>query len=369
MEGNLIRIRPVPFQALQYIPFSGRNKEKKQIHFFGRWIFLPENWFFQQFFLEICNRSRNGRSTYQEYIMGFSGATDITVYKFADTKKLNQDKVRKFAFVGIDDTPYEESAQGWTNIDDIMDTEWNLSPLMKGEWLCFAYRKDKRSVPAAVLKKHLALKMAEYKNQGVSVKKKDIKDEVKNQLLAKTEPTPASVDIAISLQNGLALVATSSKGTLEAIEGLLGDTFHAEFTKLTNENSPSDLFVEIFRDGLHVDTEDGAFTILYGSQLTMIGKGVEDAPLITVKNDQATVEKGLESELVIQKIKVQVEDPNGSIYECTLSDDEGQIGIKGAKIPVQEEKTEENDRDELFVFRLGLFETLVGVIRTAFAMK
>ena len=85
-----------------------------------------------------------------------SSSTDLSCFRFSDTKAVTAAKLKQFAFRSIDDAKTEELAFGWVNIDDPMDTAWQVSPPDKGEWLCWAFRMDKRSVPAQVVKKHLA---------------------------------------------------------------------------------------------------------------------------------------------------------------------------------------------------------------------
>lgn len=100
-----------------------------------------------------------------------SSSTDLSCFHFSDTKAVTAAKLKQFAFRSIDDAKTEELAFGWVNIDDPMDTAWQVSPPDKGEWLCWAFRMDKRSVPAQVVKKHLAeaLKdeLAKYSAQGI----------------------------------------------------------------------------------------------------------------------------------------------------------------------------------------------------------
>ena len=96
------------------------------------------------------------------------------------------EKLRQFAFLDIDDIA-EERAFGWTNFDDMLDTEWKLSPPEKADYLTFSLRLDTRRIPPAVLRKHTRialreeearikeldelLRMADYYQQGKPVGK------------------------------------------------------------------------------------------------------------------------------------------------------------------------------------------------------
>ena len=136
-----------------------------------------------------------------------SSSTDLSCFHFSDTKAVTAAKLKQFAFRSIDDAKTEELAFGWVNIDDPMDTAWQVSPPDKGEWLCWAFRMDKRSVPAQVVKKHLAeaLKdeLAKYSAQGIDgvprTRKKELKEAIRLKLLAKAEPVSSTVDVALNL--------------------------------------------------------------------------------------------------------------------------------------------------------------------------
>ena len=70
------------------------------------------------------------------------------------------EKLRQFAFMDIDDIA-EERAFGWTNFDDMLDTEWKLSPPEKADYLTFSLRLDTRRIPPAVLRKHTRIALRE----------------------------------------------------------------------------------------------------------------------------------------------------------------------------------------------------------------
>ena len=64
--------------------------------------------------------------------------------------------LRQFALVPIDDIA-EEQAFGWTNFDDMLDTEWKLSPPEKADYLTFSLRLDTRRIAPATLAKERRL--------------------------------------------------------------------------------------------------------------------------------------------------------------------------------------------------------------------
>ena len=105
------------------------------------------------------------------------------------------EKLRQFAFLDIDDIA-EERSFGWTNFDDMLDTEWKLSPPEKADFLTFSLRLDTRRIPPAVLRKHVRLALrdeeARIKELGKKFvgreRKKEIQEQVKLRLMGRFLP-------------------------------------------------------------------------------------------------------------------------------------------------------------------------------------
>ncbi len=129
------------------------------------------------------------------------------------------EKLKKYAFGDIDEIATER-AWGWTSFDDMLDTNFEKTPLTKGEYICFSLRLDTRRIPPAVLKKHirLALMQEEEKMQAVGKKfvskdrKTEIKEQVKQKLMARFLPIPAEFQVVWSQsKNMLYLASTNTK--------------------------------------------------------------------------------------------------------------------------------------------------------------
>ena len=129
------------------------------------------------------------------------------------------DRLKQFAFHEIDDTP-EERAFGWTNFDDMLDTEWRLSPPEKADYLVFSLRLDTRRVPPAVLKKHarLAIREEESRLRDLGHKfmsrerRKELAEQVKLRLLGRFLPIPAEFQVVWNAGgNRLYLASTHRK--------------------------------------------------------------------------------------------------------------------------------------------------------------
>lgn len=304
--------------------------------------------------------------------MGFMSSCDLTICSVDDTTKLKREKLEQYAFQSIDNAPGEESAQGWANIDNFFDCEWRESPPEKGEWLTFAWRRDKRSVQAAVLRKRVEEQLASYEAKGLKVKKKEVKEQVKSTLLAKADPVPSAVDCAVSMKSGLLLIASTSKGNLEAIEGLLGSSFGVEVHQKTTEADVAGMFVQIFQEGVQTEYEGASYTLSYADQMTLVGDSSDDKAAITIKNDRETVGHALDNEFTIQKIRVNLSknDEEAFTWNFFLKYDQGQLSIHSVRLPAPEGNDDyKDDQDAMFVFRMDLFETLVNILCQIFEMK
>ncbi|MDD4952034.1 MAG: recombination-associated protein RdgC [Desulfovibrionaceae bacterium] len=147
------------------------------------------------------------------------GLTRFRVVEDADQALLRRvpDLLKKFAFRDIDDSA-EERSFGWTNIDDMLDTNWEKSPPEKGRFLAFSLRLETRRVQPAVLKKHLRIALdqesARAKDQGRNFVSRDRKRELKEQvflrLRARSLPIPAVFDALWDHQAGRVLLATTN---------------------------------------------------------------------------------------------------------------------------------------------------------------
>lgn len=119
-----------------------------------------------------------------------------------DTKKDFEEKLRQFAFVPIDETA-EEKGYGWTSIDNAEDYAFAFSSPRKGKYLCFGFRYDERKIASAVLKRQIGIALDQERKELEKAgrkyisreRKKELAEQVKLRILAKTLPVPAVFDV------------------------------------------------------------------------------------------------------------------------------------------------------------------------------
>lgn len=149
------------------------------------------------------------------------------------------EKLRQFAFLDIDDIA-EERSFGWTNFDDMLDTEWKTSPPEKADFLTFSLRLDTRRIPPAVLRKHvrLALREEEERIRALGKKfvgrerKKEIQEQVKLRLMGRFLPIPAEFQVVWNTRTGRVYFASTQSKMIEMFLDLFTRSFDLRLEQL-----------------------------------------------------------------------------------------------------------------------------------------
>lgn len=178
--------------------------------------------------------------------MGFlAGAAAVTRYRITepvpDTLWAEAaDRLKKHAFREIDDTADERSF-GWVSFEDMLDAAWREAPPQKGAYLAFALRLDTRRVPPAVYKKHflLALRDEERKAREAGRKfvsrerKKELREQVKLRLMARTLPIPAVFEAVWNTSAGVVWLGSTTPKLRSLFEDHFTLTFNLHLEPLT----------------------------------------------------------------------------------------------------------------------------------------
>ena len=149
------------------------------------------------------------------------------------------EKLRQFAFLDIDDIA-EERAFGWTNFDDMLDTEWRQSPPEKADYLTFSLRLDTRRIPPAVLRKHtrIALRAEEERIKELGKKfiardrKKEIAEQVKLRLMSRFLPIPAEFQVVWNTRTRQVYFASTQTKMIEMFVDLFARSFELRLEQM-----------------------------------------------------------------------------------------------------------------------------------------
>lgn len=150
------------------------------------------------------------------------------------------DKLTEYAFKDIDHTS-EERSFGWTNLDDMLDMRWRVSPPEKGNYFAFSLRLDTRRIQPAVFKKHVQIamndEMAKAKEEGKNFisrdRKKEIKEQVKLKLMARSLPIPAVFDVVWDISKHHVWLGTTNAKVTSLFEDLFNATFELNLEPMT----------------------------------------------------------------------------------------------------------------------------------------
>jgi len=141
------------------------------------------------------------------------------------------EQLAKNAFQDIEHSN-EELSVGWVEVDDFEACEFDIAGhYSRDPYLTFTLRRDRRRVPAGLLKAHLERAEAEFlaANPGLNrvpkPRREELRDAVRGALLAKTLPTPTTFDATWDTRRNLLTLATLNGQVVEEFEALFKTTF------------------------------------------------------------------------------------------------------------------------------------------------
>jgi hypothetical protein len=158
----------------------------------------------------------NSVSICQFRVVGTLPATDLFPWV--------AERLAKNSFIPIDQGTAELSI-GWVEMDDHRESGFAVpSAFWRDHYLALTLRQDRRTIPAALLRAHL--KMAERDfiaaNPGYTrvpkQKREELRDAVRNALLARTLPVPSVFDAVWDIDSSVLTLATLSGKALDQFE-------------------------------------------------------------------------------------------------------------------------------------------------------
>jgi len=305
--------------------------------------------------------------------MGFQlGTIALTVYQTTQGNAITDELLQKFAFIPIDGTA-QERGEGLTPFDTPLDpASWPMAHNFAGYFALFCLRVDTRRVPGAVMKKHLAEAFAKECESAAKAfisktRKSEIKEQVKLRLLAKTEPAPSIVDVAVDLMSGRVFFGSVSSKAKETFEALWFAMMGEKLVEQTPETLLEDPFGEGFgvrfltaayHDGIKIDGGETLLTVenkaTLHSTMTTVAVTTDD-----LGNVGEAVKQLAGAQVVKAKVHVERQEDH---YDLTLTPD---FGMTGIKLPKTEPKADDDDPDGVILERLYLLGQVVDVLHRA----
>ena len=179
------------------------------------------------------------------------------------------ERIREFQFSELSPEDEEDTAHGWTLIDDLLGTDFRRDNILCGEYLCLGMRVDRWSVPSALLRAHVERRtrelMAEHgKSKLFRSEKMAIRQEMTRGLKRRTLPTAAIVDMVWALERREVRFWSQAARSVELFESLFESTFGLRLV-------PDGPYVAAINCGL----ADSAVAALAG-----LGPGLGPGPLL-----------------------------------------------------------------------------------------
>ncbi len=140
-------------------------------------------------------------------------------------------QIKLFAFREDLYTGINEKMIGWTSLENVLDTNFEYVNYSIGDYLVFALRLDKKSVPPALLRlKTLEAEKKFLKEQGkekiYKEQRQDIKETVRLSLLEKTPAVPFFFEVCWAVSQNWLIFGSLSKKVTEDFEDLFKRTFN-----------------------------------------------------------------------------------------------------------------------------------------------
>ena len=145
-------------------------------------------------------------------------------------------QIRRFAFREMS-SGAEEKSSGWTSLENPLDTQFEYANHSVGDYLAFAFRLDRKSVPPSLLKirfleaekKALAARSKKFLSKG---EKEEIKERIHLDLLTKAFPVPSFFDVCWSLSQNWVIFGSLSPKVTEEFDNLFKKSFNLTLSPL-----------------------------------------------------------------------------------------------------------------------------------------
>ncbi len=144
--------------------------------------------------------------------------------------------LRRYTITEIDGEDTERS-MGWTSFGRPFAPDFTDSAHVVGAYLVFCLRMDKKSIPAAIVKKHvLAAESAKLADTGREHLSKNERQEIKEAVIARLSrripAAPSVYDLIWNLEEKWLWFFTNQKAANEALETLFSKSFTLQLVRL-----------------------------------------------------------------------------------------------------------------------------------------
>ncbi|GIW71067.1 MAG: hypothetical protein KatS3mg102_0609 [Planctomycetota bacterium] len=146
------------------------------------------------------------------------------------------ERLERNRFLPLEEAVEEEERTGWITVEHLLDTAFRPEKVQLGPYLVFALRRDRRRVPAALLRAHL--RMEELAHQSVAGRpfgarqRREVKARLRDELIRKVLPAAASWPVVWRPRERLLWFGTLAAKANELFAALFERTFELKLSPL-----------------------------------------------------------------------------------------------------------------------------------------
>lgn len=308
---------------------------------------------------------------------------------------------------------FSEMSVGWTDIENIIDTDFKYAKYNCGSYLIFSLRIDRRSLPPALLKLKVMEKEKKYLAENDNKRlyrqeKEEIKERTRLELLERALPIPSFYEVCWSSSKNTVIFGSHSDKVTEAFQKLFKESFQLnllpylpwlpenaeniyynytkERGKVASDDPPYDKqpsaampfvgrefltwlwFKTEEKNGI-IDVPDvGENEVIFLQRLVLASGDGEYSETVVCRGMHADMQEGREALRRGKKIKearLKVVNDDAK-WEFTLKAD--MFRFQSLKLPATFEPEEDIDRDGRNLERIYLVEKIINVMDRLFAV-
>ena len=170
-----------------------------------------------------------------------SHRTALSRYHIEDTDK---DPLKERVFNGLQknsilsiDDETAAKVSGWSSFADPFQTKFDDYSFVYGDYFAFSLRIDKKTIPANLIRKHVALASKRKRESvGRAILSRDenrqIKEHVINTLYLRIPATPSIYNVLWNYEKGMLFFFSNQKTANEELETLFYHSFHLRLIRL-----------------------------------------------------------------------------------------------------------------------------------------
>lgn len=166
-----------------------------------------------------------------------------------DWKTRYVERIRHHSFDPLDPSDEDGVSEGWVPLDRPLETEFDLYSILYDHYLTLGFRRDKYTIPKALLDAHIAEAEREYrvkndKDKLSKYERDDIATIVERELREKQLPKMRVIDMCWDIRNDRVRFWSQANARCETFQQLFEKTFEVDLVRANPYTNAVELGVE-----------------------------------------------------------------------------------------------------------------------------